>query len=44
MVVNLHINGGKMELKKAIKELKNNNNYLKRVIEYYGVEFKGNQA
>ena len=33
-----------MELKKAIKELKNNNNYLKRVIEYYGVEFKGNQA
>lgn len=33
-----------MELKEAIKELKNNNNYLKRVIEYYGVEFKGNQA
>ena len=44
MVVNLHVNGGKMELKEAIKELKNNNNYLKRVIEYYGVEFKGNQA
>ena len=33
-----------MELKEAIKELKNNNNYLKRVIESYGVEFKGNQA
>lgn len=33
-----------MELKEAIKELKNNNNYLKRVIEYYGVKFKNDKA
>ena len=33
-----------MELKEVIKELKTNNDYLKRVIEYYGVEFKDNKA
>ena len=33
-----------MNLKEVIQDLKTDNDYLKRVIEYYGVKFKNNKA